>query len=73
MDDVLKTVSSYYSLMERVSVIVAQLDVLTSFAQVSSHYNWVRPQISQTKADDDKDKIVLVDSKHPLIETIDPS
>ena len=68
VQEVLNIVSTYHSVIERVSVILAQLDVLASFAQVSSQYNWVKPEISKSTSDDVKEKIELIDSKHPLID-----
>lgn len=71
--EVLAIVATYHTLIERVNIIVAQLDVLSAFAQASSQYNWIKPEISQSSSDDAKDKIMLVDSKHPLIEVQDPN
>jgi len=64
---VLEIASTYYPLLEQVSTIVAQLDVLTAFAQVSGNNAYVRPQMNEEK------KLELVESRHPLIEVQDPA
>ena len=42
---VLEIASTYYPLLERVSIVISQLDVLASFAQISSNYQYVMPEI----------------------------
>ena len=64
---VLEIVSTYHPLLEKISVIIAQIDVLASFALVSSQYNYVKPKICE-----EDEKLVLIDSRHPLIEVADP-
>jgi len=64
---VLEIASTYYPLLEQVSTIIAQLDVLTAFAQVSGNNQYVRPQMNEEK------QLELVDSRHPLIEVQDPA
>lgn len=64
---VLEIASTYYPLLEQVSTIVAQLDVLTAFAQVSGNNAYVRPEMNEAK------QLELVDSRHPLIEVQDPA
>ena len=63
----LEIASTYYPLLERVSIVISQLDVLAAFAQVSTTYNYVRPNIV-AQDDDSKQKISLKESRHPLIE-----
>ena len=59
---VLEIASTYHPLLEQVSTIISQLDVLSAFAQVSGNNNYVRPEMNETK------NLELVDSRHPLIE-----
>mmetsp|Transcript_5733 Transcript_5733/g.7730 ORF Transcript_5733/g.7730 Transcript_5733/m.7730 type:complete len:170 (-) Transcript_5733:696-1205(-) len=64
---VLEIASTYYPLLEQVSTIISQLDVLAAFAQVSSNNGYVRPEMNETK------QLELVESRHPLIEMQDPA
>lgn len=64
---VLEIASTYYPLLEQVSAIIAQLDVLAAFAQVSGNNQYVRPEMNETKT------LALTDSRHPLIEVQDPA
>ena len=41
----LEIVCTYYPLLEQVSSLIAQLDVLASFAAVSVQNRWVKPKI----------------------------
>lgn len=45
VDKVLEIVSSYHPLLESVCGTIAKLDVLSSFAEVSSMYNYTKPEI----------------------------
>ena len=63
----LEIVSTYHPLLEKISVIIAQIDVLASFALVSSQYHYVKPKICQ-----EEEQLILIDSRHPLIEVLDP-
>lgn len=63
-------VSSYYPVMEEVAQLIAELDVLVSFATASStvsNQTWVRPHLVE------KGDLRLIDSRHPLIEALDAS
>ena len=71
VEKVLEIASTYYPLLERVSIVVSQLDVLSAFAQVSANYQYVKPHICEK--DDPEQKVNLVDSRHPLIEVQDPA
>lgn len=64
---VLEIASTYYPLLENVSSLVSTLDVLASFAAVSSNNQYSRPDLNQEKLLD------LVESRHPLIEVQDPA
>lgn len=66
MQKVLEIASTYYPLLERVSIVVSQLDVLAAFAQVSANYQYVMPVISDESVENPR--INLIDSRHPLIE-----
>lgn len=66
---VLEIASTYYPLLETVSALVSQLDVLCAFALVSSTHQYVRPAICP----EEKSKIYLIESKHPLIHLQDPA
>jgi DNA mismatch repair protein MSH2 len=68
---VLEIASTYYPLLERVSIVVSQLDVLAAFAPVSANYSYVQPIICPEDQADQR--IILVDSRHPLIEVQDPA
>lgn len=63
---VLEIASTYYPLLESVSMIVSKLDVLAAFAQVSSQQSYSRPSIN------DEHKLILKESRHPLIDFQDP-
>lgn len=84
VDKVLEIVSSYHPVLERVSSVIAKFDVLTSFAEVSAQYRYVQPKMSGMVDDDDQamedeshpaaaSKLVLLESRHPLIEVQDPT
>ncbi len=55
-------VSSYISRIQRTAELIATLDVLTSFADVSEEMNYTRPEIN------DGDAIVIEEGRHPVIE-----
>lgn len=67
----LEIASTYYPLLERVSIVVSQLDVLAAFAQVSANYQYVQPVLCPEN--EKYPKINLIDSRHPLIEVQDPA
>jgi DNA mismatch repair protein MSH2 len=62
---VLEIASTYYPLLETVSALIAQLDVLCAFALVSSTHQYVKPAI--TPEEKDPQQVYLIESKHPLI------
>lgn len=66
---VLEIASTYYPLLETVSALISQLDVLCSFAMVSSMHQYSRPLICP----EDKEQIYMIESKHPLIHIQDPA
>lgn len=73
VDKVLQIVSSYHPVLGRVSEVIQKLDVLASFAEVSAMYRYVMPKLSCTEEQMDGQKLVLCDSRHPLIEVQDPA
>jgi DNA mismatch repair protein MSH2 len=66
---VLEIASTYYPLLETVSSIISQLDVLCAFAMVSSTHQYVKPLICP----EEKEQVYLIESKHPLIHIQDPA
>ena len=66
---VLEIASTYYPLLETVSSLISQLDVLCAFASVSSTYQYVKPMICP----EGKEQIYMIESKHPLIHVLDPA
>ena len=67
---VLMIVSSYYPVMEKVSGLIAELDVLVSFA-VSSTLSSTSVYVKPIFAEDDG-QIIIKKCRHPLIELMDP-
>ena len=59
-----ETIESYIGVIQQTSAAVAALDVLTSFAEVSSKMGYVRPQVH------DGDEIRIEKGRHPVIETM---
>ena len=47
--------------------VIATLDTLISFAEVSEAYNYIKPQIN------DKDELNITDGRHPVIERLLPA
>ena len=70
VERVLSIVSTYYPVLEKVAHIVAEIDVLVSFATASTNSAnaYVRPEMT-----DGKNVMKLVDSRHPLIEALNSS
>ncbi|CAI2387303.1 unnamed protein product [Moneuplotes crassus] len=70
VDRVLSIVSTYYPVLEKVANIVAELDVLVSFATASTNTSnaYVRPIIGEEEGE-----FILEDSRHPLIEAMNSS
>ena len=66
---VLDIVATYFPVIERASNVISDLDALVSFAvaATSGSKTYVRPEISGSLT-----KITLVDSRHPLIEKLNP-
>jgi DNA mismatch repair protein MutS len=63
-EDVRKNVAEQLSRVQKTAHAVAMLDVLTSFAQVSVYNNYVRPVVNLDG------KIILKESRHPVVETL---
>ncbi|KAG0221543.1 MutS-like protein [Mortierella sp. GBA43] len=64
--EVINIVATYCPILEKLNTLVAQLDVLVSFAHVSVHAPtpYVRPQMTAQGAGD----VVLKESRHPCLE-----
>ncbi len=62
--DIRKKVASNLKRIQYTAKAVAKLDVLVSFATVAYENGYVRPKIK------DNDKIVLKDSRHPVVEQL---
>ena len=67
---VLEIVSSYFPIIEKASDVISELDVLISFSVVSttSAKPYCKPYVSSSL-----NKISLSDSRHPLLESLNPS
>ena len=63
-DEVRKTVAQQLERVQRTAHAVAQLDVLTSFAQVSAARQYTRPTVNLDG------KILLKESRHPVVEAL---
>ena len=59
-------VSSYGTRIQKMAHIIADLDALTSFAEVAHHNNYSKPNITE------KSCIDIMGGRHPLIEKIIP-
>ena len=59
-------VSSYGSRIQKMAHIIADLDALTSFAEVAHHNNYSKPTITEESC------INIIGGRHPLIEKIIP-
>lgn len=66
-DAVRKTVAAELERIQRTAQAIAQLDVLVSFAETASAQNYCRPQMNLDG------KIVLKDSRHPVVELLSES
>jgi len=60
--ELLKTIAGQLPKIQRTAAAVARLDVLCSFAQVSSRYDYCRPEV------DLSDEIFIRDGRHPVVE-----
>lgn len=63
-DEVRKEVAAQLCRVQSTARAIAQLDVLTSFAQVSVNNNYTRPIVNLSG------KIILKDSRHPVVEAL---
>ncbi|MCI1964902.1 MAG: DNA mismatch repair protein MutS [Oscillospiraceae bacterium] len=63
-DSVRGRVASQMSRVQKTAAAIARLDVLLSFAQVSSDRKYVRPLVSLSG------KIILKESRHPVVEAL---
>lgn len=60
--------ATYAAVLERASVLIAEIDVLASLAYVAAYspHGYVRPTMTDTE--DDGDGIVLTEARHPCVE-----
>ncbi|KAF9193247.1 MutS-like protein [Haplosporangium sp. Z 11] len=65
--EVIGIVSTYCPVLEKLNTLVAQLDVLVSFAHVSVHASYVRPHMTAMGTGD----VILKESRHPCLEAQD--
>ncbi len=63
-DEVRAKVAEQLSRVQKTAHAIAQLDVLTSFAQVSVDNNYIRPVVNLDG------KIILKESRHPVVEAL---
>lgn len=69
VEKVLNIVATYFPVIERSSIIISELDALVGFAVAATNGNrkFCRPEIASTI-----EKITLIESRHPLIEKLNP-
>lgn len=58
---------NYSDQIQKNAAIIATLDALISFAEVSELYYYVKPEIN------DKDELCIIDGRHPVIERLLPA
>lgn len=63
-DELRRSVASQLSRVQQTARAIAQLDVLCSFAETAVRNNYCRPEVNLSG------KIVLKDSRHPVVETL---
>lgn len=63
-DNIRKTVSSQLDRVNKTSRVIAQLDVLASFANVAYNNNYTKPIINLSG------KIIIKDGRHPVVESL---
>ena len=54
----------YISILQDISKVISEIDVLQSFALVSERYNYVRPNITSTN------DMNIISSRHPVVEKV---
>ncbi len=50
--------------IQRISAVIAMIDVIANFAYCASRYNYVKPTV------EDSDEIIIRDGRHPVVEQI---
>ena len=61
-----KEVTSHGLKIQKMALVIADLDAITSFAEVAHNYNYTKPEISETT------DLTIKNGRHPLIERIIP-
>jgi DNA mismatch repair protein MutS len=59
-------VASYGLKIQKMALVIANLDAITSFAEVAHSYNYTKPEISEVS------DLIIKNGRHPLIERILP-
>ncbi len=57
-------VSNYIPIIQKISKVISEIDVLQSFARVSEKNNYVRPILTDTQV------LEIIDSRHPVVEDV---
>ena len=65
--EIRERIASEIRRLQRTAAAIAELDALSSLAEVAEKYNYCRPQV------DDEDAIEIVDGRHPVVERMAPS
>ena len=58
------TVKTYIPRLQSISKVISEIDVLQSFATVSSNNNYIRPRLSE------KANLRIIDGRHPVVEEV---
>ena len=67
LEDLRLFVAEQRQRLDRVTEILATLDVLASFAEVARSKNWTRPEIT------DDGSLVIEQGRHPVLEDLLPA
>ncbi len=65
-DSLCLQILKHCEILHRWGDVLAQIDVLLSFAEVASAYNYVRPEMHERP----ERELILVESRHPVVEQI---
>ena len=62
--DIRNKCSEYTHILQYISKIISEIDVLLSFAKISDKYNYVRPTLTN------KHNLEIIDGRHPVVEKV---
>ncbi len=62
-NQMLENIRGYLPKLQKLSTVIAEIDVYQSLAEVSNHFGYVRPVF-------DEDTLDIVDGKHPILDDI---